>query len=72
MGIGIIQGRLTPSRGRGLQFSPFEEWKQEFHVGKEIGIQEIEWIFDYERYEENPIWTETGCWEICEVIEDTE
>ena len=71
MKIGIMQGRLTPSKGRGIQFFPFEEWKQEFCAGKEIGIQEIEWIFDYERYEENPIWTETGCQEICEAMADS-
>ena len=68
MNIGIMQGRLTPSKGRGIQFFPFEEWEQEFHAGQKLGLQEIEWIFDYERYEENPLWTEEGCRRIREAM----
>jgi L-ribulose-5-phosphate 3-epimerase len=46
--IGILQGRLTPTRGRGIQFFPAEpgEWKREFHVAKELGISHIQWVFD--------------------------
>lgn len=66
-----MQGRLTPSRGRGIQFFPFGEWKEEFRIGAEIGINEIEWIFDHDRYEENPIWNENGRGEIREAIEAT-
>jgi hexulose-6-phosphate isomerase len=69
MNLGIMQGRLTPSRGRCIQFFPFDKWEKEFYLGKELGIQEIEWIFDYERYEENPLWTLDGCNQIKEVIE---
>lgn len=69
--IGIMQGRLTPSEGRGIQFFPFENWEKEFALGKEIGIDEIEWIFDYEQYEENPLWTEVGCQAINDWIKAT-
>ena len=69
---GIMQGRLTPPRGRGIQFFPFDEWQSEFHKGKELGLQEIEWIFDYERYEENPLWTAAGCWQLNEIIKETD
>ena len=71
MKIGIMQGRLTPSRGRGIQFFPFGDWENEFHVGAEIKLHEIEWIFDYERYAENPIWTEDGCEDIRNAIEES-
>ena len=71
MNIGIMQGRLTPSRGRGIQFFPFGEWEQEFRVGTKLGLHEIEWIFDYERYEKNPIWSEAGCENIRAIIEET-
>ncbi len=64
--IGIMQGRLTPSEGKGIQFFPFENWEKEFDFGKEIGVDEIEWIFDYERYAENPLWTKEGCQAIIE------
>lgn len=57
---GMMQGRLTPSRGRGIQFFPFENWKQEFDIGAGIGINEIEWIFDYDCYESNPLWSNEG------------
>lgn len=66
--LGIMQGRLTPSNGRGIQFFPFDGWKEEFHIGKRIGIQEIEWIFDYPDYEKNPIWSHEGRKEIRGVI----
>ncbi len=54
--IGIMQGRLTEPKERGIQFFPFENWKKEFILGKEIGINEIEFIFDYDRYLSNPLW----------------
>ncbi len=69
--IGIMQGRLTPSEGKGIQFFPFGNWEKEFSFGKEIGLDEIEWIFDYDRYEDNPIWTEDGCQAIKERIKAT-
>ena len=58
--IGIMQGRLTPPKGRGIQFFPFENWKQEFEIGAALELKEIEWIFDYERYADNPLWHSEG------------
>ncbi len=69
--LGIMQGRLTPSRGRGIQFFPFDNWKEEFYTGKKLGIREIEWIFDYERYRDNPLWTETETATLKRIIEET-
>lgn len=71
MSIGIMQGRLTPSNNRGIQFFPFEEWEKEFNIANEIGLDEIEWIFDYDRYQENPLWTEEGRNKIKRLIEET-
>lgn len=68
MRLGIMQGRLTPSKGRGIQFFPFDFWKEEFRIGQQIGIQEIEWIFDYPDFEKNPIWSSEGRKEIRELI----
>ena len=68
---GIMQGRLTKPRGRGIQFFPFENWKEEFRVAAELGLQEIEFIFDYDRYEENPLWTSQGIAALKEVIKET-
>ena len=58
--IGVMQGRLTPPKGRGIQFFPFEEWEEEFEKAAGLGLDEIEFIFDLERYEENPLWTDAG------------
>lgn len=69
--IGIMQGRLTESLGKGIQFFPFEGWKEEFKKAQEIGLNEIEWIFDYDNYQNNPLWTEEGQTEIKNVIRDT-
>lgn len=69
--LGIMQGRLTPSRGRGIQFFPFGEWEREFEIGRRLGLNEIEWIFDYDRFDENPIWTTTGAKDIKEIMSNT-
>lgn len=68
LSFGIMQGRLTPARGRGIQFFPFDNWGNEFIECARLGLNEIEWIFDYDRYEENPLWTETGCVKLRETI----
>lgn len=57
---GIMQGRLTKPLGRGIQFFPFENWEKEFYLAKDLGLSEIEFIFDFERYEENPLWSQNG------------
>lgn len=54
--IGIMQGRLTRPKGRGIQFFPFDNWENEFRIASKIGISEIDFIFDYENYQQNPLW----------------
>lgn len=46
--LGLIQGRLTPSRGRGIQFPLLEraEWEREFELAPQAGISCIEWVAD--------------------------
>ena len=70
--LGIMQGRLTPSKGRGIQFFPFDNWEEEFYTCKKLGLREIEWIFDYDRYEENPLWIDDGACKIRNVIEKSD
>lgn len=71
MQLGIMEGRLTEPKGRGIQFFPFDNWKQEFYDAKELGLDQIEFIFDFENYEENPFWTEKGISELKETINIT-
>lgn len=68
--IGIMQGRLTDPKGRGIQFFPFDNWKEEFKISKELGVEEIEFIFDYENYEENPLWQDEGA-RVKKVVDET-
>lgn len=69
---GIMQGRLTPSKGRGIQFFPFDNWENEFFDAKELGLDEIEWIFDYENFEKNPLWSEKGVKRIKELQQEND
>lgn len=44
--LGLIQGRLTPSNGRGIQFFPHGpgEWEREFELAPTAGIAHIQWV----------------------------
>lgn len=46
LSIGLIQGRLTPSKGRGIQFFPHGagEWEREFELAPAAGISYIQWV----------------------------
>ena len=67
--IGIMQGRLTRPRGRRIQFFPFGEWQNEFQIAAELGLNDIEFIFNLDQYEENPLWTDSGLSEIRGLID---
>lgn len=43
--IGIMQGRLQPPVGGQIQAFP-QDWRPEFAVAKEAGLDAIEWIYD--------------------------
>jgi len=58
--IGILQGRLTASNGRGVQFFPFEAWEEEFAVAKKVGFGAIELLVKKDSYQKNPLWSERG------------
>lgn len=69
--IGIMQGRLTQPKGRGIQFFPFENWEDEFYTASKLGLNEIEFIFDYDNYSQNPLWTSEGIQRIKKMQEET-
>lgn len=66
-----MQGRLTPMQDRGIQFFPFDNWKNEFYTAKKIGLSEIEWIFDFTDLEKNPLWSRAGQDQIKSLIDQT-
>ena len=56
MKMGIIQGRLSPPI-EGFQDTP-SDWKKEFDLLQDIGLNHIEWIVTEKSFENNPIFTE--------------
>jgi hexulose-6-phosphate isomerase len=58
--IGIMQGRLSPPVGSAIQAFPAEHWADEFPAAQEAGIACIEWIYDIDGDDVNPICTNSG------------
>lgn len=65
--IGIMQGRLLPKfRGR-YQAHPLGYWHKEFTIAKNLGLSLIEFIFDYNDYQKNPLMSIEGRKEIISI-----
>lgn len=69
--IGIMQGRLSPRPADRLQAFPHESWEREFETAARLGIAAIEWIFEADRAEENPLTTPAGRASIVRVARDS-
>lgn len=69
--IGIMQGRLSPPRGKMSQWFPFDTWKQEFDLAREAGIDCIEWIYEVPNEAKNPIKSDEGIAHIQKKIKET-
>ena len=53
--IGVMQGRLLPKYKGRYQAFPKHTWQEEFKIASDFGLDCIEFIFDYEDYEKNPL-----------------
>lgn len=58
--IGFMQGRLTEKNGFFPQTFPQKEWEKEFETASELGLFSIEWMFNADDWESNPIITADG------------
>jgi L-ribulose-5-phosphate 3-epimerase len=58
--IGIMQGRLSPPLHGRIQSFPAGTWQAEFPRASEAGLQAIEWIYDVEDADSNPIGNAAG------------
>lgn len=67
---GMVQGRLTQSPPGCLQWFPQEDWRHEFSVAADIGINFIELIAEVQYNPENPIWTDDGIENIKQLVKD--
>ena len=65
---GVMQGRLLPKYKGKYQAHPKNYWSEEFFIASSLGLDCIEFILDFEDYEENPLMNEEGINEINEVI----
>ena len=66
-----MQGRLLPKYKGRFQAHPLGYWQDEFPIAEEIGLQCIEFIFDFNDYHLNPLWTVDGLKEIQDISKDT-
>ena len=41
--VGFIQGRLSEVIGEKIQVFPWESWREEFPLAREIGVSLMEW-----------------------------
>jgi hexulose-6-phosphate isomerase len=71
MSIGIMQGRMSPTIDGKIQFFPWDMWEKEFYTARDIGFDEIEFIFEYGNYENNPVFHESGLEKVKEITART-
>ena len=69
--IGVMQGRLLPKYQDRYQAHPLDYWQKEFEIAKEIGLDCIEFILDYNDAEKNPLLKAGGIKKILEVCNST-
>lgn len=69
--IGIMQGRLSlPTDGK-FQSFPKYTWEEEFYKAKKCGLRSIEWIFEADEHEKNPLSSDAGIQKIKQVCNET-
>jgi L-ribulose-5-phosphate 3-epimerase len=66
-----MQGRLSPPVNGRIQAFPSGTWKEEFSAAAVIGLDCIEWIYEAETAEQNPLTTDTGLREMRLVQEES-
>jgi len=59
-GIGVMQGRLLPKYKGRYQAHPVGYWEKEFSIASELKLECIEFIFDYNEFNLNPLYSKTG------------
>lgn len=69
--IGVMQGRLVPKYQGRYQAHPIGYWQDEFKIAKEIGLDCIEFILDFNDAELNPLLKDGGIEELQLVMQQT-
>jgi L-ribulose-5-phosphate 3-epimerase len=68
---GVMQGRLLPKYQGRYQAHPVGYWKNEFQIAKNLGLDCIEFILDFNDSHHNPLLTHEGVDEILSISEKT-
>ena len=55
-----MQGRLLPKFEGRYQAHPIGYWHEEFEIAHKLGLDLIEFIFDFNDWEKNPLLTSDG------------
>ncbi|HEY0666719.1 MAG TPA: sugar phosphate isomerase/epimerase family protein [Sphingobacteriaceae bacterium] len=69
--IGVMQGRLLPKYDGRYQAHPVGYWQDEFSIASTLNLFCIEFIFDYNDYQANPLIADEGVNKISEVIQNS-
>ena len=67
-----MQGRLLPKYKGKYQAHPIGYWQKEFKIAKTLGLDCIEFIFDYHKSKDNPLLNPTGLEEIKKLVNLTD
>lgn len=70
--IGFMQGRLVPQIDGRIQAFPWRQWRDEFALARTHGFDSIEWIFEAEQYQQNPLSSAEGVAEVNRLIDQSQ
>ena len=54
--LGVMQGRLSSPYKNRIQHFPHKNWKKEFHIAKELFLNSIQWIYEFDSFNLNPLY----------------
>jgi L-ribulose-5-phosphate 3-epimerase UlaE len=69
--LGVMQGRLLPKYLGRYQAHPVGYWQDEFPLAADLGLDLIEFILDYNDWEQNPLMSSSGIESIAKNIAAT-
>jgi len=69
--IGVMQGRLSPPKENLIQHYPIDSWEQEFSICRNLGLDCIEWVFEFTNFKQNILFDIDDCIQIQSIINNT-
>jgi len=66
-----MQGRLLPRFRNRYQSHPLNYWQAEFFIARDLSFDRIEFILDYNDYEQNPLMSVAGIEQIKSIISES-